>query len=136
MFVKYPVEYKKSELRNTLRFVFVIMELVIDAERNLAKNYEFDEILLLQISPLMQRYYMKFDSTIQQIISEFKKMSKFRLTISIVPRHGELIQVFLQYGMSHLLLNDKISRAKKIIEKICCEENDLVTLEYYNVIIL
>lgn len=134
MFTNYPVEYKKSEIRDPLRFVFVIIELVIDAERNLSKNYEFDEILLRQISPLIQRYYMKFDNTIQQIISEFEKMSKFRLTVSIESRHGELVQIFLQYAMNHLLLQDKISRAEKIIEKMCYEENDSIVLEYYNVL--
>ncbi len=56
MFVKHPVEYKKIEIRDPLRFVFVIIELTIDAEQNLSKNYEFDIILLRQIIPLMQRY--------------------------------------------------------------------------------
>ncbi len=134
MFTNYPVEYKKSEIRDPLRFVFVIIELVIDAERNLSKNYEFDEILLRQVSPLMQRYYMKFDSTTQKIISEFEKMSKFRLTVSIEPRHGEIVQIFLQHAMSHLLLEDKISRAENMMEKISCEENDSTILEYYNVL--
>ncbi len=134
MFTKYPVEYKKSEIRDPLRFVFVVIELVIDAERNLSKNYEFDEILLRQISPLMQRYYMKFDSTLKQIIDEFEKMTKFRLAVSIEPRHGEIVQTFLQYGINHLSLDNKISRAEKIIEKIRCEENDSIILEYYNVL--
>ena len=30
MFIKHPVEYKKIEIRDPLRFVFVIIELVID----------------------------------------------------------------------------------------------------------
>ena len=134
MFVKYPVEYKKVEIRDPLRFAFVITELVMDKERNLSKTYEFDEILLRQISPLMQRYYMKFDNALSQIIDEFNKMSKFRLTVSIGERHKEIVKTFLQYGMFQLLLEDKISRAKNTIEKIIHEKNDAITLEYYNVL--
>ena len=36
--------------------------------------------------------------------------------------------------MSHLPLEDKISRAKNIIEKIICEEDDSGALEYYNLL--
>jgi len=134
MFVKHPVEYKKIEIRDPLRFVFVITELVIDAERNLSKYYEFDIILLRQILPLMQRYYMKYDNALLQIIDEFNKMSKFRLTVSIGERHQEIVQIFLQYAMIHLPLEDKISRAKNIIEKIILESSDSVALEYYNLL--
>jgi hypothetical protein len=134
MFVKYPVEYKKIEIRDQLRFVFVIIELVIDAEKNLSKNYEFDEILLLQIAPLMQRYHMKYDNSLLQITDEFNKMSKFRLTVSIGERHQEIVKIFLQYGITQLPLEDKISRAKNIIEKIISEEDDSIVLSYYNLL--
>ena len=134
MFVKYPVEYKKIEIRDPLRFVFVIIELVIDAEKNLSKNYEFDEILLRQIAPLMQRYHMKYDNSLLQITDEFNKMSKFRLTVSIGERHQEIVKIFLQYGITQLPLEDKISRAKNIIEKIISEEDDSIVLSYYNLL--
>ena len=134
MFVKYPVEYKKMEIRNPLRFVFVMTELVVDAERNLLKDYEFDVILLRQIVPLMQRYYMKFDNALLQIIDEFNKMSKFRLTVSIGERHKEIVKTFLQYGMTQLPLEIKIARAKNILEKIIYEKNDSVALEHYNLL--
>jgi len=134
MFVKHPVEYKKIEIRDPLRFVFVITELVIDTERNLSKDYEFDIILLRQIVPLMQRYHMRYDNALLQIIDEFNKMSKFRLTVSIGERHQEIIKIFLQYGMTQLSLEDKISRAKNIIEKIICEDTDSVALKYYNLL--
>ena len=134
MFVKHPVIYKKTEIRDPLRFVFVITELVIDAERNLSKNYEFDPILLRQILPLMQRYYTKYDNALLQIIEEFKKMSKFRLTVSIGERHQEIVKIFLQYAIIQLPLEDKLSRAKNIIEKIIFEENDSVVLKYYNLL--
>jgi len=134
MFVKYTVEYKKIEIRDPLRFVFVILELVIDAEKNLSKNYEFDEILLRQIAPLMQRYHMKYDNSLLQITDEFNKMSKFRLTVSIGERHQEIVKIFLQYGITQLPLEDKISRAKNIIEKIISEEDDSIVLSYYNLL--
>jgi len=134
MFVKHPVEYKKIEIRDPLRFVFVIIELAIDAERNLSKNYEFDIILLRQIVPLMQRYHMKYDNALLQINDEFNKMSKFRLTVSIEERHKEIVKIFLQYGMTQLPLEDKISRAKNIIDKIIFEDSDSVVLEYYGLL--
>jgi len=134
LFVKHPVEYKKVEIRDPLKFVFVITELVIDTERNLSKNYEFDIILLRQVVPLMQRYHMKYDNALLQIITEFNKMPKFRLTVSIGERHREIVQIFLQYGIASLPLEDKISRAKIIIEKIMNEDDDSVALEYYNML--
>lgn len=134
MFVKHPVEYKKIETRDPLRFVFVIIELAIDAEQNLSKNYEFDIILLRQVMPLMQRYHMKYDNALLQIIDEFKKMSKFRLTVSIGERHQEIVKIFLKHAIIQLPLEDKISRAQNIIEKIVSEEDDSVVLEYYNML--
>ena len=122
------------EIRDPLRFVFVMTELAIDAERNLSKDYEFDVILLHQIAPLMQRYYMKFDNALLQIIDEFNKMSKFRLTVSVGERHKEIVKTFLQYGMDQLPLEDKISRAKNILEKIIYEKDDCVALEHYNML--
>ena len=134
MFVKHPVEYKKIEIRDPLRFVFVIIELVIDSEQNLSKNYEFDAILLRQIMPLMQRYHMKYDNALLQITEEFNKMSKFRLAVSIGDRHQEIVKIFLQYAINQLPLKDKISRAKNIIEKIISQEDDSVVLAYYNLL--
>ncbi len=134
MFVKHPVEYKKIETRDPLKFAFVIIELAIDAERNLSKPYEFDVILLRQVMPLMQRYHMRYDNALSQINNEFDKMSKFRLTVSIGSRHKEITQIFLQYGISKLSLDDKISRVKNILEKITLEGNDSVVLEFYDLL--
>jgi hypothetical protein len=134
MFVKHPVEYKKIETREPLKFAFVIIELAIDAERNLSKSYEFDIILLRQMMPLMQRYHMKHDNALSQIGEEFNKISKFRLTVSIGERHKEMTKIFLQHGITKLPLEDKIPRAKNIIEKIILETNDLVVLEYYDLL--
>jgi hypothetical protein len=134
MFMRHPVEYRKISVRDPLGFVFVIIELAIDAEKNLSKPYEFDIILLRQITPLMQRYYMKFDNALLQIMSEFNKMPKFRLAVSIGERHNEIVKIFLQYAMTQLPLVDKISRAKNILEKIISNDNDSIMLEYYNLL--
>jgi hypothetical protein len=134
MFVKYPVEYKKSAIRDPLGLVFVITELALDAERNLSRPYEFDTPILLQIAQLMQRYHMKFDNALLQIIDEFNKMPKFRLTVSIGERHKEIVKKFLQYGIIQLPLENKIARAKNILEKIIYEKNDSIALEYYNML--
>jgi hypothetical protein len=134
MFVKHPVEYKKAETRDPLKFTFGIIELAIDAERNLSKHYEFDIILLRQIMPLMQRYHMKYDNALLRINEDFNKISKFRLTVSVGERHKEIVKIFLQYSISKLPLEDKISRAKNIIERIILEKNDSIVLEYYNLL--
>ena len=134
MFVKYPVEYRKTAIRDPLGLVFVLIELALDAQRNLSRPYEFDITILRQIVPLMQRYHMKFDNPLLQIIDEFNKMPKFRLTVSIGESHKELAKKFLHYGISQLPLENKIARAKNIIEKIIDEKNDSIALEYYNVL--
>jgi hypothetical protein len=112
----------------------VIIELAIDAERNLSKPYEFDAILLRQVMPLVQRYHMRHDNALSQITDEFNKISKFRLTVSIGERHKEITQIFLQYGISKLPLEAKISRAKNILEKITLEGSDSVALEFYDLL--
>jgi hypothetical protein len=134
LFVKYPVIYKKGSIRDPLGLVFAITELAIDAERNLSRPYEFDITIMRQIAPLMQWYHMKFDNALLQIINEFNKMPKFRLTVSIGERHKEIVKKFLQYGIEQLPLDDKIDRAKNIIENIISEKNDLITLEHYNML--
>lgn len=134
MFVKHPIEYEKRAIRDPLGLVFGITELAIDAERNLSRPYEFDTTILDQIAPLMQRYHMKFDNALVQIIDEFNKMPKFRLTVSIGDRHKEIVKKFLQYGISQIPLENKIARAKNIIEKIIYEKKDSVALEHYNML--
>ncbi|GKS66993.1 hypothetical protein YTPLAS73_05400 [Nitrosarchaeum sp.] len=134
MFAKYPVEYNKRAIRDPLGLLFVITELAIDAERNLSRPYEFDESIPLQITPLMQRYHKEFDNALLQIISEFNKMPKFRLAVSIGERHKEIIKNFLQYAIIQLPLESKIDRAKNILEKIIDEKNDSIALEHYNML--
>jgi hypothetical protein len=84
--------------------------------------------------PLMQRYYLKYDNALLQINDEFNKISKFRLTVSVGERHKEIVKIFLHHSISKLPIEDKISRAKNIIEKIILENNDSIVLEYYNLL--
>ena len=134
MFMNYPVEYKKIETRDPLKFVFVVIELVIDSERNLSKNYEFDTILLRQMVPLMQKYYLKYDNALLQIAKEFEKMSKFRLTVSIGNRHQDIVKIFLEHAMIQLPFDSKTAKAKHIIENIISEDSDSNALEHYNLL--
>jgi hypothetical protein len=134
MLVKHPVKYNKRAIRDPLGLLFVIIELAVDVEKNLSKQYEFDVTILHQLTPLMQRYHMEFDNALLEITNEFKKMPKFRLTVSIGERHIEIIKRFLQDAIVELPLEDKIIRAENILEKITHEENDLAVLEHYNML--
>ena len=77
---------------------------------------------------------MEFDNPLLQIIEEFKKIPKFRLTVKIGERHKEIVKKFLQHGMVQLPLEDRISRAKNILDKIIYEEKDSMALEHYNML--
>jgi hypothetical protein len=132
MFVKHPVKYSKQAIRDPLGLVFVITELAIDIEKNLLIPYEFDQTILDQMVPLMQRYYIQFDNTVDKILDEFSHMPKFKLVIEIGVTHKEIIQKFLDYSMSRLSLETRIEKAKSILEKIVAEEVDSVCLGYYN----
>ncbi|HUU47404.1 MAG TPA: hypothetical protein VMW55_01335 [Nitrosopumilaceae archaeon] len=132
MFVKHPIKYRKQAIRDPLGLVFVITELAIDIEKNLLIPYEFDQTILDQMLPLMQRYYIQFDNTIDKILDEFTHMPKFKLVIEIGEDHKEIIQKFLEYGMSRLSLETRLEKAKRILEKIMAEEVDSVSLGYYD----
>ncbi len=134
MFVKHPVEYNKRAIRDPLALVFVITELAMDAERNLSQPYEFDITIPLQLAPFMQKYHMDYDNALLEIIEEFNKMPKFRLTVLINQRYKEIVTKFLQFGICKLSLEDKLSRAKNLLEKITHEKNDSISLEHYNVL--
>jgi hypothetical protein len=132
MFVTHPVKYSKQAIRDPLGLVFVITELAIDIEKNLSIPYEFDQTILDQTTPLMQRYYVQYDDTVGKILEEFSNMPKFKLVIAIGEKHKELVQKFLDYGISKLPLETRIEKAKSILEKIIIEDVDSVALGYYD----
>jgi hypothetical protein len=132
MFVKYPVKYRVQAIRDPLGLVFVITELAIDIERNLGIPYEFDETILIQIMPLMQRYYIQSDNPFIQILEEFSNIPKFKLAVQIGENHKKIVKKFLDYSIIRLPLDDRINKAKFLLEKIVSGEVDSVSLEYYN----
>jgi len=132
MFVKHPVKYSKQAIRDPLGLVFVITELAIDIEKNISIPYEFDQTILDQTMPLMQRYYVQYDDTVGKILDEFSNMPKFKLVIEIGEKHKELIQKFLDYSIVRLPLETRIEKAKSILERIIHEEVDSAALGYYD----
>jgi hypothetical protein len=132
MFVKHPVKYSKQAIRDPLGLVFVITELAIDIEKNLSIPYEFDQTILDQTMPLMQRHYVQYDDTVGKILEEFSDMPKFKLVIEIGEKHKELIQKFLDYSMAKLPLDTRIEKAKSILQKIINEDVDSAALAYYD----
>ena len=134
LFVKHPVLYTKRAIWDPLGLIFGITELTIDAEKNLSKPYELEKTIQRPLAPFMQKYHMEFDNALLEIVHEFKKMPKFRLTVSIGEKHEEILKKFLEYGISELALEDKIARAKNLLIKIIFEETDAVALEHYNML--
>lgn len=132
MFVKYPVKYRVQAIHDPLGFIFVITELAIDIEKNLGKPYEFDEILLIQIMPLIQRYYIKSENPLAQILDDISNMPKFKMMVQIGDNHKKIIKKFLDFSIVKLPLEDRINKAKFLLEKIINGEDDSISLEYYN----
>ena len=132
MFVKHPVNYSKQAIRDPLGLVFVITELAIDIKKNLSIPYEFDQTILDQMAPLLQRYYTQYDDALGKILEEFSQMPKFKLVVEIGDEHKELIQKFLDYSIPKLPLDTRIQRVKSILDKILSEDIDSVALGYYN----
>jgi len=134
LFVKYPVQYTKRAIWDPLGLIFGITELAIDAERNLSRPFELEKTIQRPLVPFMQRYHMECDNALLEILNEFEKMPKFRLTVSIGERHKEILKKFLEQAISELALEDKIDRAKNLLLKIIFEETDVVALEHYNLL--
>ena len=134
LFVKFPVLYTKRAIKDPLGLIFGITELTIDAEQNTSKPYELEHTIRQPLAPFMQRYHMEFDNALLEILNEFEKMPKFRLTVSNGERHKEILKNFLEYGISKLPLEDKIARAKNLLLKIIFEETDSLALEHYNML--
>lgn len=132
MFVKHPVQYSKQAIRDPLGLVFVITELAIDIKKNLSIPYEFDQTILDQVSPLMQKYYVQYDNAIGKVLDEFSQMPKFKLVVEIGEEHRQLVQKFIDYSIPKLQLETRLKRAKSILDKILSEEVDSAALEYYN----
>ena len=131
MFVNHPVKYSKQAIHDPLGLLFVISELAIDIDKNLAIPYEFDKSILEQMVPFMERYYVQYFDTIGQILNEFSNMPKYKLIVEIGDSHKQLVKKFLNFSLSKIPLEIKIEQVKSILEKIITEETDSVALGYY-----
>ena len=131
MFAKYPVKYHKQAIHDPLGLLFVITELAIDIDKNLSIPYKFDETILDQMIPLMQKYYIQYPDSIKQILNDFSNMPKFKLVVEIGDFHKQLIKTFLEISIAKLPLDIRIKRAESILEKIISEGLDSVALGYY-----
>ncbi len=132
MFAKYPAKYSKQAIHDPMGIIFAITELALDVQKNLGKEYEFDQSILDKIAPFMQRYYLEYDLPVKKILQELSDMPKSRMVVEIGQRHQQIIQNFLQHSIVMLPLESKVKKAKDLLEKITKEENDTIALEYYN----
>ncbi len=132
MFAKYSVKYSKQAIRDPLGIIFALTELALDVQKNLGKEYEFDQSILDNIAPFMQRYYLEYDHPVKKILQELSDMPKSRMVVKISQRHQQIIENFLQHSIVMLPLKSKVKKAKDLLEKITKEENDTIALEYYN----
>ena len=132
MFAKYSVKYSKQAIRDPLGIIFAITELAVDVQKNLGKEYEFDQSILDNIAPFMQRYYLEYDLPVKKILQELSDMPKSRMVVEIDKKHQQTIEIFLQHSIVTLSLESRIKKAKDLLEKIITEENDTVTLEFYS----
>lgn len=134
LLVNYPVKYNKRAIHDPLGLVFAITELALESEKSLGKPYEFDRTVPHQLAPFMQKYHMESDNALLQILTELKKMPKFRLTVSIGKKHEEIIKKFLEGAICRFALHDKMGRAKNLLLKITLENDDKIALKHYDML--
>ena len=132
MFAKYSVKYSKQAIRDPLGIIFAITELAIDVQKNIHKEYEFDQSIPDGVAPFMQKYYLEYDFPVKKLLQELKDMPKSRMVVEINQKHQETIEIFLKHSVTILSLDSRIKKAKDLLEKIVNEENDSETLEFYN----
>ncbi|MGB9003952.1 MAG: hypothetical protein WCC52_09125, partial [Nitrosotalea sp.] len=70
MFLKYPFKHGKQATLDPLGTVFATIEMILESEKNLGIAYKFDKTILDQFAQIMQRYYLKFDDPIGEILDD------------------------------------------------------------------
>ena len=116
MFAKYPAKYSKQAIRDPLGIIFALTELAVDVQKNLGKEYEFDQSILDNIAPFMQRYYLEYDLPVKKILQELSDMPKSRMVVEISQRHQQIIENFLQHSIVMLPLKSKVKKAKDLLK--------------------
>ena len=132
MLAKYSISYSKQAINDPMGIIFALTELAIDVQKNLDKEYEFDQSILDNLAPFMQRYYEEYDFPIKKMLQKLSDMPKSRMTVKIGQKHQQILQVFLQHSVNMLSSESRAKRASYLLKKISEEEDDTVTLEYYN----
>jgi len=99
IFAKYSVKHNKQAIRDPLGIIFALTELAVDVQKNLGKEYEFDQNILDNIAPFMQRYYLEYDLPVKKILQELADMPKSRMVVEIGQKHRQIIEIFLQHSI-------------------------------------
>ena len=132
MLAKHSISHSKQAINDPMGIIFALTELAIDVQKNLDKEYEFDQSILDNMAPFMQRYYEEYDFPIKKMLQKLSDMPKSRMTVKIGQKHQQILQVFLQHSVSMLSFESRVKRASYFLKRISEEEDDTVTLEYYN----
>lgn len=134
MFVKYPFKHNKQATLDPLGTIFATIEMILESEKNLCIAYKFDKTILDQFTQFMQRYYLRFDDSLGKILGDIEKMPKSRLTVTLDQNYRTILEKIFQYSITYLSHEDKIKKAKELLEKITQQKEDSEALKLYNVL--
>lgn len=134
MFLKYPFKHSKQATLDPLGTIFATIEMIIESEKNLGIAYKFDKTIVDQFAQFMQRYYLRFDDSLGKILEDIEKMPKSRLTVTVDENYRMVLEKIFQYGITSLPQEDKIKKAKELLEKITQQKEDSEALKLYNVL--
>ena len=134
MFLKYPFRHSKQATLDPLGTIFSTIEMILESEKNLGIVYKFDKTILDQFAQFMQRYYLRWDDSLGKILEDMEKMPKSRLTVTIDGNYKTILEKIFQYGIESLPQEDKIKKAKELLEKIVQQKEDSESLKLYNVL--
>lgn len=134
MFLKYPFKYNKQATLDPLGIMFATIEIILESEKNLGIVYKFDKTILGQFAQFIQRYYLRFDDSIGKILDDMEKMPKSRLTVTLDQNYRAILEKIFQHGITSLPQEEKIKKAKELLEKITQQKEDSEALKLYNVL--
>ena len=134
MFLKYPFKHSKQATLDPLGTIFSTIEMILESEKNLGIAYKFDKTILDQFAQFMQRYYLRFDDSIGKILDDIEKMPKSRLTVTLDQDYRTVLEKIFQHSITSLPQEDKIKKAKELLEKITQQKEDSEALRLYKVL--
>jgi len=77
---------------------------------------------------------LRFDDSLGKILDDIEKMPKSRLTVTVDENYRMVLEKIFQYGIASLPQEDKIKKAKELLEKITQQKEDSEALKLYNVL--